>query len=42
MKIEKKILAKSIVELIIEEDAKNIARERKHVLDHLRENADIK
>lgn len=42
MKIEKKLLDKSVVELVIEEDAKNIARERSHVMEHLRNNADIK
>lgn len=42
MKIEKKLLDKSIVELVIEEDAKAIARERKHVMEHLKQNADIK
>lgn len=42
MKIEKKLLPKSILEFIIEEDVKNIARERKHVIDYLRNTADIK
>lgn len=42
MKIEKKLLQKSILELIIEEDAKTIARERKHVIEYLKSNADIK
>jgi len=42
MKVERKILPKSILELIIEEDAKNIARERKHVMEYLKNNADIK
>jgi hypothetical protein len=42
MKVERKLLPKSILELIIEEDAKNIARERKHVMEYLKNNADIK
>ncbi|MDD3302879.1 MAG: trigger factor [Candidatus Gracilibacteria bacterium] len=42
MKIEKKLLPKSILELIIEEETKNIARERKHVLDYLKNTADVK
>jgi len=42
MKIEKKLLPKSILEFIIEEDVKNIARERKHVIDYLKNTADIK
>ncbi len=42
MKIEKKLLPKSILELIIEEEVKNIARERTHVMEYLRNNADIK
>ena len=42
MKIEKKLLEKSIVELVIEEDAKNIAKYRKKALDHLQAHADVK
>lgn len=42
MKIEKKLLPKSILELIIEEEAKNIARERSHVIEYLKSTADIK
>lgn len=42
MKLEKNKLPKSKIELIIEEEAKNIARERKHVIDHLKETAEIK
>lgn len=42
MKIEKNLLANSIVELIVEEDVKNIAKYRKNVLDYLESNSDIK
>lgn len=42
MNIERKLLPKSILELVIEEDAKNIARERKHVIDYLKNTAEIK
>ncbi len=42
MKIEKNLLPKSIVELIIEEDAKNIAKYRKKAIAHIEKNADIK
>lgn len=42
MKIEKKILEKSIIELIIEDDAKNIAKSRKAALAYLEKNAEIK
>ncbi len=42
MKIERKDLANSIVELIIEADVKEVAKYRKKVLEYLRKNADIK
>ena len=42
MKIEKNLLPKSIVELVIEEDAKNIAKSRKEAMAYLEKNADIK
>ncbi len=42
MKIEKKKLPKSKIEFIIEENAKNIVKERKHIIDHLKETAEIK
>jgi trigger factor len=42
MKIEKKLLEKSIVELIIEDDVKNVAKSRKAALAYLEKNAEIK
>jgi len=42
MKIEKNLLPNSIVELVVEEDVKNIAKYRKQALEHLEKNADIK
>lgn len=42
MKIERKDLDNSVVELIVEDDVKNIAKNRKKVLEDLRKNADIK
>jgi len=42
MKIERKDLEKSIVELIIEVDTKNVSKFRKNAIKHLTENADIK
>jgi trigger factor len=42
MKIEKKLLDKSIVELIIEDDAKNVAKSRKAAIAYLEKNAEIK
>lgn len=42
MKIEKKLLEKSVVELIIEEDAKSVAKYRSKALAHIEKNADIK
>jgi len=42
MKIEKKLLPNSIVELIVEEDTENVAKFRKQALKHLEKNADIK
>lgn len=42
MKIEKKNLPKSIVEYIIEADAKEVAKQRKRVFEYLRKNGDIK
>lgn len=42
MKVEKKMLPKSVVELIIEESAENVAKFRKVVLKSAAKNADIK
>jgi len=42
MKIERKDLPNSTIELIVEADAKEIAKYRKKVIDYLRKNADIK
>jgi len=42
MKIEKKDLENSIVELIVEADTKEVAKYRKKVIDYLQKNADIK
>jgi FKBP-type peptidyl-prolyl cis-trans isomerase (trigger factor) len=42
MKIEKNLLPNSIVELVVEEDAKNVAKYRKHALDHLEKHTEIK
>jgi hypothetical protein len=41
MKIEKKLLPNSVVELIVEEDAKNIAKYRKDAIAEIEKNADI-
>ena len=42
MKIEKKLLPNSIVELIVEEDVENVAKYRKDALTYLEKNANIK
>lgn len=42
MKIESKKLPGSIVELTLEDEASHIAHHRKHVIEYLRKNADIK
>lgn len=42
MKVEKKMLPKSIVELIIEESKENVAKFQSKVLSDLKKNADIK
>jgi FKBP-type peptidyl-prolyl cis-trans isomerase (trigger factor) len=42
MKVEQKKLKNSIIELIIEEDAKKIAKFRNKAIENLRDNADIK
>ncbi|MDA7494767.1 trigger factor [Candidatus Gracilibacteria bacterium] len=42
MKIEKNILENSVVELIIEDSAENVAKSRKAALAHLEKNAEIK
>jgi FKBP-type peptidyl-prolyl cis-trans isomerase (trigger factor) len=42
MKIERKDLENSIVELIVEADTKEVAKYRKKVIDYLQKNADIK
>ena len=42
MKIERKDLEKSIVELIIEVDTKNVSKYRKKAIKYLQDNADIK
>lgn len=42
MKVEKKMLPKSIVELTIEESAANVAKFRKEVISSASKNADIK
>lgn len=42
MKIEKKLLPNSIIELIVEEDIKNMVKYKKQALNHLENNADIK
>jgi trigger factor len=41
MKIEKKLLPNSIVELVVEEDAKWVTKYRKQALEHIEKNADI-
>ena len=41
MKIEKKILDNSVVELIVEESAENIAKYRKQAIEHIEKTADI-
>lgn len=41
MKIDKNMLANSVVELIVEEDAKNVSKYRKEALAHIEKNADI-
>lgn len=41
MKIEKNLLANSIVELVVEEETKNIAKYRKDAISHIEKNADI-
>lgn len=42
MKIESKKLPGSIVELTLEDEASHVASHRKHVIEYLRKNADIK
>lgn len=42
MKITRKDLDNSIVELIVETDTKNVAKNRKKVIDYLKDKADIK
>jgi len=42
MKIEKNLLPNSIIELIVEEETKNVAKYRKDALNYLEKNADIK
>ena len=42
MKVETKRLPKSIIEFVIEEDTKNIAKERKSVIEDLKKNAEVK
>jgi len=42
MKVEKKLLPNSRVELIIEESAENVAKFRKKVIASASKNADIK
>ena len=41
MKIEKKLLENSIVELIVESDTKSVAKYRKNALDYLEKNAEV-
>ncbi len=41
MKIEKNILEKSVVELIVEESVENVAKQRKKALAYMQDNADI-
>ena len=41
MKIEKNLLPNSVVELIVEEDAKNISKFRKQAIEHIEKTADI-
>ncbi len=42
MKIEKNLLANSVVELVVEEETQNVAKYKKQALNHLEKNADIK
>ena len=42
MKVDKKILPKSIVELTIEDSKENVAKFRSKVITDLKKNADIK
>jgi FKBP-type peptidyl-prolyl cis-trans isomerase (trigger factor) len=42
MKIEKNLLPKSIVELIVEESVEEVAKSRKKALSYMEKNADIK
>jgi FKBP-type peptidyl-prolyl cis-trans isomerase (trigger factor) len=42
MKIERKNLKNSITELIIEEDAKTVAKSRKKAIENISKNAEIK
>jgi DNA recombination-dependent growth factor C len=42
MKIEKKILPKSIIELIVEESVEEVAKSRKKALTYLESNTNIK
>jgi len=42
MNIEKNLLPNSIVELIVEDDVKNVAKYRKEALAYLEKNTEIK
>ena len=42
MKIEKKILPKSIVELVVEETVEEVAKSRKKAISYIEKNADVK
>jgi FKBP-type peptidyl-prolyl cis-trans isomerase (trigger factor) len=42
MKITRKDLENSIVELVVEESTENVAKARKNALKHLQENAEVK
>jgi len=42
MKIEKNLLPKSIVELIVEMDTKEVAKHRNKAIAYMEKNADIK
>jgi FKBP-type peptidyl-prolyl cis-trans isomerase (trigger factor) len=42
MKVEKKLLPASIVELIVEMDVKEVSKHREKALKHLEKNAEIK
>ncbi|MEA3387131.1 MAG: hypothetical protein U9Q66_01785 [Patescibacteria group bacterium] len=42
MKLKSKMIENSVIELIIEEETKNIAKFRKVAIDYLAKNTDIK